>query len=386
MMRACVLGFLVVALFAVAAGAQERIVLEKVVTCRGFEDDGPRDVTPIFALSDLVICSFFARGMKLGDQVEANWKAADGTILRHSVYISGKPGDHYAAFGLKPRGGRWVPGVYTVELLVQGKVSGIASFTVEARPTAAGSAKPGRRFALLIGVGRYKDPEITPLRFTQRDVEAVRAVLADPRLGGIPAENIKVLTDADPVKPTRDAVGKALNWLKAVADRPDDTVILYFAGHGASDAHDAYLLAWDSEPATLLYTGLSMAAFNKTVAAIPARRKIVILDACHSGGLEAGEKLYQEMAGGDEVRFLSCRGDQSSYEDASLNHGVFTWFLVEGMRGKADGDRDGVVTVGELVPWVQEQVKRFSLEHGRAQTPVCARRSAAPIVMTERKR
>lgn len=256
----------------------------------------------------------------------------------------------------------------------------------------------GRRFALLIGIARYKNEDIPPLRYTLNDVESIRQVLVDPKGGRFPAANVRVLTDATAQKPTMEAIGEAFNWLAGSADRPEDTVFVYFSGHGATKQKDSYLLTWETNPATLLATAMNYEIFNKFITGIPAQKKIIMLDACHSGGVSlaqraAGEganaelvrQLSQEAEG--EGRLLSCKDEESSWEDKDLQHGVFSYFLVKGMQGEADRDHDGIVTYSELEEYVTTRVRQHTVTRmGHAQTPIHEARLTGPVIVTDKGR
>lgn len=260
------------------------------------------------------------------------------------------------------------------------------------------NARRGKRFALLIGISRYDSSEIVPLRYTLKDVQALYRVLTDPHAGGFAPENVKLLTDESSEKPTAANIGLGINWLRAMARQPEDLVFIYFSGHGYSDDNGSFLLTRDANPETLLTTCINVSIFNKMISQIPARKKIIILDACHSGGMSiaargASGKMSREMyqalhdKSEGEIRFLSCRENEQSYEadEPGIQQGIFSYYLVKGLKGEADADKNGFVLFSELENYVQQQVGQWAALRGRTQTPVSEKKATGIIIMSEVK-
>jgi tetratricopeptide (TPR) repeat protein len=242
----------------------------------------------------------------------------------------------------------------------------------------------GKLWAVVIGVSKYKNlaPK-SQLEFAHRDAEDFAAFLRSPKGGGYPPSQLKLLTNqAATLSAIRSALGTTLP--RSVA--PDDMVIIFFAGHGTVESErDGYLLAYDSDPQNLYATALQISELNRIVSErLKARNVILIADACHSGQLGmtsrgVGESATMVNRYLDEVgrsgkgifRILASRQDQLSYEGRNWGngHGAFTWFLLEGMRGQADDDKDGFVRVGELLKFLSNNVPR---ETQSLQTPIAA--------------
>jgi tetratricopeptide (TPR) repeat protein/uncharacterized caspase-like protein len=242
----------------------------------------------------------------------------------------------------------------------------------------------GKLWAVVIGVSRYKNLAAkSQLEFAHRDAEDFASFLRSPKGGGYPPSQLTLLTNqAATLSAIRSALGTTLP--RSVA--PDDMVIIFFAGHGTVESErDGYLLAYDSDPQNLYATALQISELNRIVSErLKARNVILIADACHSGQLGMTSRGIGESATMvnrylDEVgrsgkgifRILASRQDQLSYEGRNWGngHGAFTWFLLEGMRGQADDDKDGFVRVGELLKFLSNNVPK---ETQSLQTPIAA--------------
>jgi uncharacterized caspase-like protein len=177
--------------------------------------------------------------------------------------------------------------------------------------------------------------------------------------------------------------------LRQLAKNSEDTVYIYFAGHGApeqdSSAQDddrirKYLLAYDMEPNDLYGTTIPMDEIAKIISSLNADRVIFIMDACYSGeaggrtmlakGMRAvlSEDFLNRMAAGKgRIILTSSKPNETSQEDDHLQHGYFTYNLLEGLKGKADYNGDGIVDIDEIAMYLNKTVPEQT--HGK-QHPV----------------
>jgi uncharacterized caspase-like protein len=119
---------------------------------------------------------------------------------------------------------------------------------------------------------------------------------------------------------------------------------------------------------------------------IKARKVVVIADACHSGGIGHSFDIARRATRGitvnpissgiqslskvgDGIAVISASDDRQFSQEGKQwggGHGVFTHFLLKGLKGEADYNKDGRITLGELIPYLSEQVRR---ETSNAQAP-----------------
>jgi hypothetical protein len=228
-------------------------------------------------------------------------------------------------------------------------------------------------YALSVGVGKYRDPDITKLRYPQKDATDLAAALRAQRRSVYRDVQARVLTEENA---GRAQVLAGLKWLQEMA-REEDTALLYLAGHGTSDANgDYYFLPEDAMASR--GTMISGAELQAGLAGI--RGKVVLLlDTCHSGnvlGRRSLSRLLQELLVDNHIIVLAAStGEQASQESPAWQNGAFTKALIEGLRGAADYAEDGQIMMSELETWVGVRVKELT---GGAQTPTLAKPNAAP--------
>lgn len=228
-----------------------------------------------------------------------------------------------------------------------------------------------RKLALVIGISDY--PNIKKLQFADKDAKDFASYLIDKKGMNLPKENVKLYVNSKATRAT--ILYEGLNWL-AEELRPGDEAYIFFSGHGDVTNMDAqqdilktgYLLTYESEKDKYETTALKMEDFLKEFHLIASKKKAtvrVIMDVCHSGiGMKSGGILsMMEMVGqfdpDKQILITSCKYDQLSYEYESLQNGVFTYFLMQGLKGAADEDGDEIVTLDELTSYSSKNVKRY---------------------------
>jgi uncharacterized caspase-like protein len=167
--------------------------------------------------------------------------------------------------------------------------------------------------------------------------------------------------------------------------------MIYFAGHGSPQSPDhpqnLFLLPYDAQYDDVATTGFPMWDIETALKRfIKARKVVVIADACHSGGIgqsfdvarraTRGITINPISSGiqnlskiGDGIAVISASDERQFSQEGQQwggGHGVFTYFLLKGLNGDADYNKDSHITLGELIPYLSEQVRR---ETGNAQSP-----------------
>jgi len=224
-------------------------------------------------------------------------------------------------------------------------------------------------WAVVVGVGKYT--AMPSLRFTDDDAFRFYSHLKSPEGGALPDDQVEILVDE---AATRENILRAMRKSFLKADE-NDVVLLYFSGHGL----EGCFLPVD-------YDGFNNKLRHEEIRQIfkqsKAKHKICIADACHSGTLDYSgsltskgpapvslERYYQafEDSDGGIALLMSSQAEELSLEDHGLRQGVFTYYVLQGMKGAADANNDYIVTIKELYSYVYVKVRQYT---AGVQTPV----------------
>ena len=249
---------------------------------------------------------------------------------------------------------------------------------VDARAPQGAVVQPyRRRVALVIGIGEFEDPSLR-LPNAPADALAVGAMLTE-RFG---FDDVHTLLDAEA---TRPAILGALSALRSLDE--DDALVVFWAGHGAtvrtpSDEELGYLVPWEGslDPEHALVDNISMEEIRAVVGqTIPARHKLLIVDACYGGlltvrgdaPLPSHDAAWIAAATRQPVFQIIAAGqaDESVLDVGPDGHSVFTGRLLEALA-----EVDDFVTGAELGVLLQRRVRADAWARGsHQQTPAYGR-------------
>lgn len=229
-------------------------------------------------------------------------------------------------------------------------------------------------WAVVAGVASYQ--HMPALRYTDDDAYQFYAFLKSPEGGALPDNQLRVLVDDNA---TRDNLLEAMRSIFYQADE-NDVVLFYFSGHGIEGAFVP--VDFDGYGHRLEHSEI-----RHILEKSHAKQKLVLGDACHSGSLIGGQftpdmlaakkpsvgdmlskyyKAFDDCENGTAL-FMSSKGAEVSLEDTGLRSGVFSHFLIRGLKGEADADGDEIVNIAELFSFVKAKVANYT---AGAQTPV----------------
>ena len=312
----------------------------------------------------------------------------DGFVLNVDLHGAGgfpmQPGRNSVELEYKDEFGRQK--YFNFLLDFSGGTSGPAGRGFEAIPTKQVPEKrAGRLFAVVIGISHYvkgDGQQINDLQYADRDATAMLEFLKSPAGGGLADQDSLLLLNQEA---TTESVRHAL-FTFLTKPQEQDTVVIYIAGHGAPDPNDPrnlYLITSDTKPDDMGATAFPMWQLQDVFERVlKAKRVITLADTCHSygfSGLRGGtgqrrtnnlinQYLQRYASRGQRAVITASDISESSFEDAKWGdgHGVFTYFLLQGMQGKADANHDGVVTAGELFNYLRQAVPQAT---GGKQNP-----------------
>ncbi len=267
-----------------------------------------------------------------------------------------------------------------------GGTGGIRGSGGAAAPPAAAEGS-GQKYAVVIGVDRYNDSGIGNLEYAVADAVAVHQALTGAP-SGFEAARAVLLADNQPDerKPTRANILSFLNTYVNLAGA-SDTVLVYFAGHGTTEEDQLYLLPADAKTSMLQDTAVPFERLREVIEQSPAQRKVLVLDACHSGAGRAVNKMTRavgaqfEQASRGMVVLASCGPEEVSREMADTGHGAFTHFLLEGLGGAADANGDGLIGAKELSNFTWDHTRLWAASKGWEQNPWEHSRVSGDIIL-----
>ena len=232
--------------------------------------------------------------------------------------------------------------------------------------------QPAKLWILLVGVNQYQDPNLSSLQYSALDCQGLGEALKEATAS---FANKEVIIHHDFVsqRPQLAQVQASIQHIVTSAGK-DDTILFYFSGHGIleTNTQQVALCLADTDTKELLTTGLPLSDLLKQLTNCAASQQLVWLDACHSGGMtlqgtaplaDPSSQLVEVLRhkAAESTGFyalLSCDRTQQSWEFPELGHGVFTYYLMRGLRGEA-ADNRGVVEADALYQYVYYQTLRY---------------------------
>jgi caspase domain-containing protein len=233
-------------------------------------------------------------------------------------------------------------------------------------------------WGLIIGIEDYS--HLPRVDYARKDALVIREYFN--KILGVPEENIISLIDSDATK------ARINGYLKKYIPNnvsKDTTLYVYFAGHGVPDMQkgEPYLVPYDGDTLFIEETGYKLKDFYKAIYDLEVNQAYVFLDSCFSGvASRAAEMLTKGarpallnvedvgLATQEVISISAATSSQTSNPLPKEEHGLFTYYLLRALKGKADENEDRFVTIKEIYQYVNKQVTRAARRMGREQTPV----------------
>ncbi len=227
------------------------------------------------------------------------------------------------------------------------------------------SLKRPKIWAVIIGVSSYS--HMPALRYADNDAFHLARFLQSPEGGAVPDEQLRILIDEDA---TRESILVTMEEIYGQAE-PEDMVMLYFSGHGQKGCF--LPIDFDGFNNRLYHYEI-----NDIFNSCKAKHKVFLADACHSGSYAlAARGEVDDMVGRfyDGLKdsapgtalILSSKPEETSLESLKVRQGVFSYYLLKGLKGEADYNFDGIVMLQELYKYLSENVSSYT---NYRQTPV----------------
>jgi len=241
----------------------------------------------------------------------------------------------------------------------------------------ATSNKNSNAVAVVFGIESYRNaPNVSD---AVNDADIFREYLI--KRFGLNRENIYLRLDEQATKGEFDKVFSSNGWISRIANKNSD-VFIYYAGHGAPDVKtkETFLVPYDGDPNYATSTGFSINELYDNLSDLNVKTITLIMDACFTGSsrdnqpiLADARPVYIETESGNipenTIVFTAASGNEISSAYTQKNHGIFTYYLLKGLNGNADSNRDKKITVNEMSSYLNENVPQQARKMGREQNP-----------------
>ena len=247
-------------------------------------------------------------------------------------------------------------------------------------PSRVRAKTSGEKVALIIGIENYTEAP----KANYANLDAKYFFDYARKAFGVKKQNINLLINEDA---TFVKTSKALTlWLRTKVKADQTDLIVFFAGHGlaSSDGKELYILPQDGDPDLLSRTAISRTELFAEIISLKPKSVTMFLDTCYSGVSRDEQMLLASarpirIVADDEGEipdnftiFSATELDQISSGMKEAKHGIFSYYLMKGLEGKADSDKDKQITNGELLAYMDINVSQKASELGRQQNPSLA--------------
>jgi uncharacterized caspase-like protein len=230
--------------------------------------------------------------------------------------------------------------------------------------------------AIIIGIQNYK--LIPKAEYASQDAQDFYDYAS--RALGIKQENIKLLLDDD--ADVSGILTALQNWLPLKVRKGKTDVYVFYSGHGlpSPDGKSLFFLPVGANKDFVAKTAISQQEIVAGLKAAQPKSVTMFIDSCYSGQIRTGETLLasarpvvltvQDTAYPPDFTVITASAsDQIASSSPDLKHGIFSYYLMKGLEGEADENKDGTITIGKLQTYLAERVPRFAMTMSRKQEP-----------------
>jgi hypothetical protein len=251
-------------------------------------------------------------------------------------------------------GTRTQPPTQTLALSIQ--PTGIKADDVDQIPASSTGFRQPHTYLISIGIGSYRDRQVPSRKFASLDAEIVSNYFQS--LGGLPASNVHLLRDWKAIRSDIDEA--LLDWLPPHMNN-DAVVIIYFAGLASvSPTGETFLVPYDGT-ATTTSRSYPLKDLEAALSRLRAKHTVFLFDGVVSrmGPYSRTKTALPQWnpTGSSTLHVIGTSGIGRGLEDDQHRHGLFTYYLLRALRGEADTNRDGDVTLGETVTYLSQKVR-----------------------------
>jgi len=249
--------------------------------------------------------------------------------------------------------------------------TGLKTDDVDQVPAMPVGFKRPHTYLVSIGIGSYRDQQLSVRKYAAADAELVTGYFQ--AIGGVPASNVRLLQDWKALRPDIDEA--LMDWLPGHMNK-DAVVIVYFAGLATVAPNgEVFLVPYDGSVATSSRS-LPLKDLEAALTRLKAKQTLFVFDGMvarlgtGSDGRSKPVLPQWNPSGSSTVHLIATNGVGRVVEDEDHRHGLFTYYLLRALRGESDVNRDGEVTLGEAVAYLNQKVLWASkTQYGQEQRP-----------------
>jgi WD40 repeat protein len=261
-----------------------------------------------------------------------------------------------------------------VSLIAENKYAASEPATVRLRwQGTTSTVKKPTLYVLAVGVGDFDNAEVQKLDYAAQDARDLTQLFKAQKNKGLYGDvQTKRLEDAN-----KEEILEGLEWIERQTTQ-NDMLVVSFSGHGVNEKGRYYFIPRDVDPDQIESTAVPYRDIKSAMAGVPSKA-LFLIDTCHSGNIMGGRsgladvnKIANDLSSAENgiVVFTSSTGTQTSMEDTRWQNGAFTEALLEGLKGQADYQKDGEISITELELYLSHRVKELTEQH---QTPTTAK-------------
>jgi uncharacterized caspase-like protein len=261
-------------------------------------------------------------------------------------------------------------------VVVKGQAVVASKNVARLNPETLKKVAPRDAVAIIVGIADYK--KLPKADFANDDARSFYDYAN--RALGIKPENIKMLIDDEAEQV--EILSAFRNWLPSYVKKDKTDVYVFYSGHGlpSTDGKSLFFLPQNGHRDFLLETGIDQNTLVAALVAAKPKSVTFFIDSCYSGSTRSGESLLASarpiaIKATDTIFPINftvisaSRMDQISSSSPELKHGIFSFYVMKGMEGEADLNKDGKITAGELQSYLSDAVPRQAMKMNRKQEP-----------------
>jgi len=266
-----------------------------------------------------------------------------------------------------------------VKVTVKLKETQVVKAYEELKPNRIKVSKDDNKVAIIIGIEKYVNLTNLDAPFANRDAKAFKTYAT--RALGVKSSNTKLLVDD---KAGRPQILEAFKlWLPRIAGDGGKEIYVFFSGHGlaSDDGKDLYILPQNGNSLLLEDTAITRVQLISLIQKINPKSVTMFFDTCYSGQTRGEQMLLASLkpirivAGEQDTPnnftiFSASNFDQTSGTIKETKYGMFSYYLMKGLEGKADGNKDKQITNGELIAYLKTNVSKEAFTQNRNQDPM----------------